>query len=1262
MASHLGENINAITRFTRSVGLGIALLFLGTFAIAQTNEGVIAGNVLDSSGAAVAGAHITAKGEQTGTVYNAVSTGVGSYRFPSIQLGRYTLTTTAPGFKSTVNTGVEVRVGTTTAFDVTVSAGGATETVTVESNAPSVETESSEVGGTVTTKQIVELPLALGGVGAMRSPEAFVFLVPGTTGPGSANSKDGIFINKLGGGQNFGNEILLDGASVIRTENGSSFDETAPSVEAISEFKVTTSTPAAEFGRTTGGIENFVTKGGGNSFHGTAFEIFRNEDLNANDWFRNGRKVYYQSLKDPQEKNFNRPNDKKHDYGGSIGGPVNIPHIYDGKDRTFFFFAWEQYRQTLGGPRTSTVPTVAERTGNFQDQLINGSTGQINPCDGNPIFFGEIFDPATTRTVNGINCRLPFGTSPATASSPFPANFNVIPQSRFSKVGQAIANLYPAPNNAALNGNYTLLSSSPVNNTTYTIRIDETINQKNKIFGSYNTRQNTRFSPTNRAFPGPADYVTQTQNFITHFGRGGWDFFITPNVLNHLNVGTNRTNSINGSFQSAGGINYAQQLGIANIPTGLPHFAVDGYSDLSRNQNDDNIDNGIRLNDSVSWQWGRNSFKFGIDYRYQQYSSISNGGTNGNFAFRNAQTKAAQSGAASIGGNGFASMLLGTADFGGATIPFHQAQWLQDYYAGFLQDDLKVSSNLVLNVGLRYSVDLPRKEKYNDTSNFSQTAIDPKNGLPGALVFASNCTNCNKRWADTWYKDIAPRFGFAYTPSNGRGKTVLRGGYALLYAPLQYSDFGGDTRTGYTANVSNGSDGFNPAFSIDGGLPAYKAGINLDPGQFDNGNANAPVSFGNYVKSSYGRPGMLNQWNLQVQQELAKDLIVTIGYIGNSGAHLKSQEENINNIPKSNFARGDGLVSPDLAANGVTAPYLGFNGQVKQALRPFPQYGFIATDCCLQNVGHSSYEALIASVERRFSQGLNMQASYTWAKTITNADSIINVTNGVQQEQDPFSSKSQKSISNQDIPHTFVLSYIYELPFGHNKRYLNFNNGFARALVSGFQIGGVQRYQSGEPISFGCAGGIPGWDNCISFTHIPGAQLSSAVRHGKLDPFRELRGNNSLAGPDPNVDSIFNGLLVPTNPKGDSTNPGYAALQKSPAFLDQNNPDNRRLRARQLTGLLPCPTCDNGGFLFGNVPRVTSEVRNFIYKNEDFSLIKKTPVGEHATFVFKVELLNAFNRHIFATPSTQPYDRFFGVPTSTIDGPRNMQLTGRIEF
>ena len=1226
---------------SRMLAIILLLVFAVTPSRAQTEQGQIAGNVTDNTGAAISGAVVTATETSSGSVYTTNSTSAGSYRFPSVQLGTYKVTTTSTGFKVAVNTGVVVRVGTVTSLPVSLTPGGVTDTITVDSNAPTVETESSDVGGVVTSREIIELPLALGGVGAMRSPEAFVFLIPGTVGPGSGNSNNGIFISKIGGGQNFGNEVLLDGASQTRSENGSSFDEEALSVEAISEFKVTTSTPAAEFGRTSGGIENFVTKSGSDQYHGSAFGIFRNEALDANDWFNNGRKAYFNSVGDAVDAHNNRrPADKQYDFGISLGGPVKFPLLYHGKDHPFFFFSWEQYRLSAGGVAISSVPTLAERAGDFSDRLIGGPNGQTNPCDGSPIQNGQIFDPATTQTVNGIRCRDAFPN-------------NMIPQSRFSKVGQNLSAFYPAPTNSALFNNYSLASSSTLANTTYSIRIDQNIGTKDKMFASYSSRENTRNNPTFLTLPSPVDPSTQTQDFITHFVRGGWDHFFTGSLLNHLNLGFNRSNSINGSIEAGTGVNYNPQLGTP-FSAGFPRVDVGGYVSLSRNQLDDNIDNGIRVNDDVSLQKGRNSFKFGIDYRYQQYSPLAKGQINGYLSFQNGQTKASQTGAYQDGtGNGYASLLLGLGDFSTSTVRATQPRWISNYYAGFVQDDFKVSNSLVLNIGLRYSIDQPRREAHNNTSNFSTTAIDPKNGLPGALVFATTCQGCNPRWADTYYKDIAPRIGFAYSPTIWQDKLVLRGGFSTLYAPLLYADFGGSMTTGYQVPTIQASDGFDPAYLLDGGVKPSAIGKDLDPAFYDNGNANQPDVFGNFIKASYGRPAEINQWNLQIQQELAKDLILTIGYMGSSGSHLRSGNENINNIPKSNFGRGDALVNYNLPANGVSSPYAAFNGNVQQALRPFPQYGFIATDCCLQNTGHSSYEALIASVDRRFSHGLTARVSYTWSKDLTNADSALpGITAGVNQVQDPFNGPSQKALSIQDIPHTLVISSLYELPFGKDKAFLNLTNPLGRAIVSGFKIGGVLRYQSGEPISFGGASGIPGWDNHIDFTRLPGSHFQSKARTGHIDPFRILRAGGKVQGPDPNVDSEFNGLFR-------TDNAGYSALQTAPALYDQNSGPNRILRANQVG---TCPTCDNGGFEFGDVPRVTGEIRNYLYNNEDFSLLKETPIKGNIMFILKAEFLNAFNRHIFGSPDTNPYDVYFGVPTYTIDGPRKIQLTGRFEF
>ena len=276
--------------FTAWIAVLCLCALFGAAGLAQSVRGSMAGNVNDPSGAVVVGAKITAVGADTGVTLDTVSTSAGSYRFPEMPLGRYDVTVEAAGFAKQVQHGLLVTIGSTTSANFTLSAGGDTTTVNVDASAPTIETETSDQGGTVSTRQIIELPLALGGVGALRSPEAFEFLLPGTTGPGTANSNNGVFLSKISGGQEYGNEVLLDGASQTRSENGSSFDEEAPSVEALQEFKITTAIPQAEFGRTTGGIEDFVTKSGTNGFHGTAFDIFRNEDMDANTWFNVGNK------------------------------------------------------------------------------------------------------------------------------------------------------------------------------------------------------------------------------------------------------------------------------------------------------------------------------------------------------------------------------------------------------------------------------------------------------------------------------------------------------------------------------------------------------------------------------------------------------------------------------------------------------------------------------------------------------------------------------------------------------------------------------------------------------------------------------------------------------------------------------------------------------------------------------------------------------------------------------------------------------------
>ncbi len=425
-----------------------------------------------------------------------------------------------------------MQVATTAALDIKLQTGTITENVVVNADAPTVETESSDLGTVVGDKQILDLPLALGSsVQAMRSPEAFVFLTPGVVGYGSANGSGGTFESKISGGQNYLTEILLDGASMARSENGSSFDETAPSVEALSEFKVLTSNLPADFGRTTGGIESFNTKSGTNNYHGHLYDIFRNEDLDSNTW---GNK--YRIAHGGTHAANLTPLDRQNDYGLTMGGPVQIPHLYNGRDRTFFFFSWEQYRQKHGGVTTSTVPTALQRTGDFSETLDTSTVLGTNPCDSTPIYAGEIFDPATAQTVGGVQCRIAFLNEAGSTG-------NVIPQNRLTTVGTNLMSYFPGPQTGGLINNYVFPWSFPILDTTTTFRIDQNIAAKHKAYFTYSSRENTRIS-TGINWGNPAGYG-RTQFFGTHYLRFGEDWTLNSAMLNHFNIGYNRTNSKN---------------------------------------------------------------------------------------------------------------------------------------------------------------------------------------------------------------------------------------------------------------------------------------------------------------------------------------------------------------------------------------------------------------------------------------------------------------------------------------------------------------------------------------------------------------------------------------------------------------------------------------------------------------------------------------------------------------------------------------------
>jgi hypothetical protein len=1225
----------------------VLLLLVATSLFAQTNNGSITGSILDSSGGAVADAEVQATGVETHSVYTTASSSTGAYHFSNLTLGHYDITVTAKGFKVSSATGVEVLISSTASLDITLQPGDVKETLTVVADAPRVQTDSSEMGTVIGAKEIVELPLSLNATGQsfLRSPETFVFLAPGTQGPGTnqnGSTSSGIFQSKLTGGQNFGTEVLLDGVSTTRADSGSAFDQTAPSVEALSEFKVVTSTFTAEYGRTSGGIESFATKSGGNDYHGTAYDLFRNTALDANSW----------------NNNFNgtpRPADHQNDFGGWLGGPVRIPKLYDGRNKTFFFFSYEQYRNNPGTSSLGTLPTQAEVTNGDFSALLGAPTGAINPCDGSQVLKGQIFDPSTTRTVTvggqQVQCRTAFMG-------------NIVPMSDWDPVAKnVLAYLTVKPNQPGtplnLNGlinNFIYLSSQQIRDIVLNFRIDENWGTKNKFFFSYSDRdQTTPNGANNLPFPLNGNFFNSNS---THYLRFGWDYAVETNLLNSLIIGFNRLNNLS-KADSVNGTDWPTHLGISNASGPVfPQFSFNGsplgigYTGFSTQSYNGHIPNSLVTADNVRWITGRHSFNFGLEWRAYQYSFIANGNTSPSYGFNNYQTAYKVNDVST--GDPFASFLLGLPNQEQLTVTSVNPRLSSNYFAAYVQDDIKIRSNLTINLGLRYDFDTPRNEAHGAQSNLDLNVPNPGTpGQLGALVYGPFANQ-----GVTYFKDFGPRVGFAYSPTELFGhvrNVVIRGGYAIYYGALFYDDL----PTG-TIQFSSGStvqptftsqNNFTPVQALSAGFPSYAPPVNsTDPTRLNGTNVG-------YIAPSYGRPAMTQNWSLEIQKELAQDLILSLGYVGIKGDYLHTNIAQVNALNPKYYSLGNALTDCVDASNPMCAPGLsvlagqnvsvpswfvplyGSNATVGQLLRPYPQYldigGSNNGKCsCLENLGKSTYNAFQAKLERRFRNGLNLLVSYTFSKTLTNADSAIPVFSGFSSNefaaQNPFNPQSQKALSYQDTPQMLVLSYIYEFPAGPGKKYLN--HGVASKVLGGWQIGGVQRYQSGTPTILGTnAPSAPYTDGSFRYSFVPGQPIL-APNHGSFNPF----GANSGC-----TENTTNGTFT-----ANSSNSFFNCA----AFMDPNAP-----------GLVT-----QRGYVYGNAPLIMGNVRSEPYFSEDFAILKRTTFLENQSIIFKVDIPNAFNRHVFGTRDGGLTDSAFGVSGGSshnvVSAVRQIQLTLRYQF
>jgi hypothetical protein len=1218
-----------------SVAFVLALVFVlaPATAFAQSDRGSVTGRVTDPQGAVVPNAKIIATSLDTGEAREAATSDEGTYTLPELKAGRWRISAEAAGFKTTTVDEFKVAVQVTHSVDFKLEIGAVSDVVTVTSDSNPVLQSDTPVRQTnVNERQVKELPLQVSAEAGGRTPLAFIFLDSnvnagaGTSG-GGANATN----FRVSGGQGLGTEILIDGAATRRQQNGTFFSEVAPGPNAYQEFTLSTSTYSAEFGNSSGGLINLTLKSGSNEFHGELYDLIRNEKLNANTFINNAR-------------GFKRDRDNQNDFGFNIGGPIYLPHFGEGgpvlkslKNRAFFFYNYEGYRFTTGETNILTVPTALMRRGDFSELLTDPAI--LN-------FFGG--------PVRIYNPRQPSSTRDLLAG-------NIVPANLIDPAGQALLQFFPLPNRPGVVRNYVSTAVRPLESNQSTAKIDYVLTDRQQLTFSYSFRHNERIVGFPR-FPLPfTNQDVFQQNFKSYLGRVQHTWTVTPSLVNHFNLGYTRYDVANAN--TTVGFN-TSTLGIpanATQNAAYPRIDFPGYGD-PRSSGDprayqnigssfftDRIrDNTIQPTDSVTFINGRHTWKFGADLRISQFNVTQFIDPGGSFNFRNDQTAADRD---PNGGYPIASLITGATEFAFNSTNSIEPAFRQLSHSYFAQDDIKVTPRLTLNLGLRYDLPGLRYEALDRFRSFEPTVRNPEVGRLGAIVGAAGqggLQAAERTLAKPDHSDWGPRVGFAYSLNDN---TVVRGGGGIYYAPILYGiNGGGDINTGTQGYNTTGQlftpDGRNSRFF----LSSFPARPPVDP------NSQRIGQDVQFFDPDF-KTGRTIQWSLDLQRQLPFNFAASVGYIGHKATRLRSDFQRLNAVPFNALRLGYPILNKNVndlnaadrtyaASVGVALPassnavFSGFNGSVAQALKPFPQYGRISN--ILEGQGTSDYHAMQLKLDRRFAQGMQFGASYTFSKLISDAAEDVlgqNPLGGILQIANDRG--GLRSISPNNPTHVFVINYLLELPFGKGHRFLN-GGGALDRLVGGWQVSGIQRYQSGLPLIF--------------LTSEPG-------RRDFLDLIG-VNGNLRLNLTGAPITLERGQLVRPINPNDVSEVPGVivvnrAAFALPPNFQAPPSTDPSSAAYRNYYS--------NPNVFFGNVG-VLPSVRSDRFSSENISLLKKTRITETLTLELGAEAFNIFNRTRFFAPTTDfnADARLFGFQSLINDrevfAPRVVQLRARLLF
>jgi hypothetical protein len=1222
-------------------------------ALGQVDQGSVSGTVQDASGAVVPNAKVTLLNKDVGLSLETTTKGSGEYIFTPVRIGNYSLSVTAPGFSTMTQENLHVDLAQHLSVNIELKTGATTETVEVSTAPPVLQTEEGSVGQVIGERSINSLPL---------NGRNFTFLAQlgaGVNTPQAdtrGNAASGAFTaNGLKPAQN---NYLLDGidnnSDTVDFLNGTNFI-VLPPLDAIQEFKVQTANFSADLGRSAGAVLNATIKSGTNSIHGAVWEFFRNDKLDAADWFTNNNGTAKGELR------FNQ-------FGASIGGPIL-------KNKLFYFGDYEGLRVVQGTVFTATVPTLTERNSGYSNLSDTIQAGTLRTdAVGRQFPLGTILDPATTRSVLSgsvdpvsgrvaptsptlpagtvVYLRDPFGTcSPSTPTFSLAAcNLNHIPVGRLDPNAIKLLNLYPTPSNGSSTTNFSSTPKATQNRNAFDIRADYNPSEKNQIFFRFSYVDNPQFIPG--PFGGIADGGAFQQGIQTAKADQaalGYTHAFTPTAINVARAGFNHLHTTRFGPEGAT-LGIPAQYGIQGIPQvpengGLPGFTFGGLSTLGGNNflPSDEVSQTLQITDDFTKIYGKHNFKMGIEYQHVKFSTLQPAYSRGQFDYNGTYTDIPNQNSNSTGIAQFllqpqlATVPNGVNYSGGSNqvqaSNISKTYDTKNYFAAYFQDDWKVTPKMTLNLGLRYDYFGPISESNGAQANFIQAG--PPFGKPVYLIPASgkgvrtlspSFTNLlakdgitlaltdqyGKGLVQTQKNNFAPRVGFAYQADP---KFVVRGGVGLFYNSFDNQGYGPNIGENYpfVFNFNYQIQGaVNPvsantpyagcATAGPGGTATFEAGLSCI--SFTPASVNAQGLNMRALQFDYQTPVTLSA-NLTTQYSLTPTLSATVGYVFTDAWNVQTNPGN----------------------NQVTQLYPA--GTNLTNLVPFPD--FSRGGDYSRTIGESDYNGLQTKVEQSYWKGLNFLATYTWSKTFSNAFDQLNG-GSVQGFRAPyvpgFGPGFDRTLAAYDIRNVFHFSGGYQLPFGKDKQFLANTGGVTNALVGGWGLNWIVTLQGGQPITMRCPTPVTAGTSCNSI---------------------------NVAGQDQKL-----GLHIDSNKKISWF--GNPAAFQQPCLLGASGPiPNSAPGCIPLTGTLQ----------LGGNPATTHGPP---LKTFDFSVFKAFQLTERFSLQFRSEFFNIFNHPNFNAPgfggngvvsvsnSLNFNDSRFGEIGSTRTAPRQIQFALKLYY